>query len=117
MENTSLWTRCSTSTRKSQGYGSGYTQGNVSTFGGMTFELTHLDGRAEEIGDADTYEQEGPLTTFFSTCGREYVDSWAVRLASFRTADIASIRRLEGSTQQVEQLPRLVDQLHCSGVA
>ena len=83
----------------------------------MAFQLTPLDGRAEEIGIADTYEQEGPLTTFFSTSGREYVDSWAVRLASFRTADIASIRRVIDSAEQFEQLPRFVDDFHRAGVA
>jgi hypothetical protein len=27
----------------------------------MTFELTFIDGRAEIIAGADTYEQEGPM--------------------------------------------------------
>ena len=84
---------------------------------GMTFQLTHADGRTETIGEADTYEQEGSLTTFFSTDGRGYVDSWSVRLASFRTADITSIRRLDPSTQEVQQLIRMVDDRDCAGVA
>ena len=86
----------------------------------MTFELTHVDGRAIHIDDADTYEQEGPLTTFFSTGGREYTDSWSVRLASFRTGDIASIRRLAvpvSSAEEIQQLPRLVDHGCRTGVA
>jgi len=80
----------------------------------MTFELTHVDGRAEAIDGADTYEQEGPLTTFFATCGREFVDSWSVRLASFRTADIASIRRIDpvtsagGTSEQAQQVAWIV---------
>lgn len=83
----------------------------------MTFELTHLDGRIENVEGADTYEQEGPLTTFFSTAGREYVDSWAIRLASYRTGDIACIRRLESAEQDVSQLPRLVRDDRRAGVA
>ena len=80
----------------------------------------HLDGRALRIDGADTYEQEGPLTTFFATGGREFVDSWSVRVASFRTGDIASIRRLTsemGSAEELEQLPRLVHDGLRAGVA
>jgi hypothetical protein len=83
----------------------------------MTFELTHLDGRVEEIADADTYEQEGPLTTFFSTRGRDYVDSWAVRLASFRTADIRSIRRRCWSHDEVDALPGMLGEFRPTVVA
>ncbi len=83
----------------------------------MTFQLIHADGRTETIAEADTYELEGPLTTFFATNGRGYVDSWSVRLASFRTADIASIRRVGASSQEVEQLIRVVDHLDRAGVA
>ena len=92
----------------------------------MTFELVHLDGRAERIAGADTYEQEGPLTTFFATAGREFVDSWSVRLASFRTADIASIRRdvsdeapldVGGSAKELEQVRWLVNDGRCASVA
>ena len=61
----------------------------------MTFELTFIDGRAEIIAGADTYEQEGPMTTFFHSEGRRYVDSWSSRVASFRTIDVARVRRLD----------------------
>ena len=58
--------------------------------------ITLTDDRHEEIGEADAYQQEGPLTTFFSVdAGRRVVDCWSVRLASFRTADIRAIRRLD----------------------
>ena len=54
-----------------------------------------VDGPVTEvIAGADAYAQEGPLTTFFDTDGRDVIDSWAVRLMSVRTADIAMIRRL-----------------------
>lgn len=54
-----------------------------------------LDDDADElVTGADTYQQEGPLTTFFSTApGRQTVDSWSVRLASIRTSRIVAIRR------------------------
>ena len=61
----------------------------------MTFELTFIDGRAEIIAGVDTYEQEGPMTTFFHSEGRRYVDSWSSRVASFRTIDVARVRRLD----------------------
>ncbi len=63
----------------------------------MGYEVTTRDGAAELIEDADTYCQEGPLTTFFATDpGRQVIDSWSVRLASYRTAEIVRVRRVEG---------------------
>ena len=63
----------------------------------MGFEVLVGDGPAEVVRGADTYTQEGPLTTFFRTdAGRRVVDSWAVRLASFRTSEIARIRIVDG---------------------
>lgn len=59
-----------------------------------TFRITLADDRSEEIEGADAYQQEGPLTTFFAMGGqRQVIDSWSVRLASFRTSDIVSVRR------------------------
>ncbi len=50
----------------------------------------------EVVPGADTYLLEGPLTTFFRTdAGRRVVDSWSVRVASFRTADVVRIRRID----------------------
>jgi hypothetical protein len=60
--------------------------GKITYFLRMTFEI---------IAGADTYEQEGPMTTFFHSEGRRYVDSWSSRLASFRTVDVARVRRLD----------------------
>ncbi len=59
-----------------------------------SYEVTLKEGSTERIGDADAYEQEGPMTTFFRTGGRT-VDSWSTRVASLRTADILIIRRQE----------------------
>lgn len=54
-----------------------------------TDDVTHL------VDGADTYAPEGPLTTFFATRRNSgMIDSWATRVASFRTAGIASIERV-----------------------
>jgi hypothetical protein len=58
------------------------------------FAVTLNDQSIDFVDGADAYQQEGPLTTFFRfRDGRQVVDSWSVRLASYRTADIAAIRR------------------------
>ncbi len=57
------------------------------------FEVTLRDRTTEEVGDADAYQQEGPMTTFFRTGDGGRVDSWSTRVASVRTADVLLIRR------------------------
>jgi hypothetical protein len=58
------------------------------------FAVTLTDQTTDFVEGADAYQQEGPLTTFFSfESGRQVIDSWSVRLASYRTADISAIRR------------------------
>jgi hypothetical protein len=62
------------------------------------YTLVRKDGEVELIDGADTYEQEGPLTTFFQVApDRRVIDCWSVRLMSIRTTEIASIRRETGS--------------------
>jgi hypothetical protein len=57
------------------------------------YVVTLVDESIEVVDDADAYQQEGPLTTFFRTSpGRTVVDCWSTRLASFRTADVRKIR-------------------------
>ena len=57
------------------------------------------------VEDADTDAQEGVLTTFFrSRDGRAVINSWAKRLASYRTADISRIRWLDNAEEREEQL-------------
>jgi hypothetical protein len=59
-----------------------------------TFEVLLTDGTTERIEGADTYDQEGPLTTFFRTDDdRRVIDCWAERLESIRTTEIVRIRR------------------------
>jgi hypothetical protein len=65
--------------------------------GAMGYEVLVSDGSSELVVGADAYVLEGPLTTFFRTDpARRVVDCWSERLASFRTADVTRIRRLEG---------------------
>jgi hypothetical protein len=59
------------------------------------FEVTLRDSTREMIDGAD-YRQEGQMTTFFRHAeGREVVDCWSTRIASFRTSEVLIIRRLE----------------------
>jgi hypothetical protein len=58
------------------------------------FEVSLRDGTVEVVEGADAYQQEGPMTTFFRRGdGRDVIDSWSVRVASFRTADLRVVRR------------------------
>jgi hypothetical protein len=58
------------------------------------FEVSLRDGTVEVVEGADAYQQEGPMTTFFRRGeGRDLIDSWSVRVASFRTADLRAVRR------------------------
>ncbi len=65
------------------------------------FSVTLTSGRVVDVLDATTYEPEGPLTTFFrSGSSSRTIDVWSIRVASFRTADIVSIRQLQCPTRQ-----------------
>lgn len=57
-----------------------------------SFEVRMGDRTIEVVDGADAYQQEGQMTTFFAT-RRGVVDSWATRVASYRTAEILSVRR------------------------
>ena len=57
-------------------------------------DIVLADGEVVEIRGANAYAQEGPLTTFFhSGRSRAAIDSWAERVASFKTAEIRRITR------------------------
>ena len=61
----------------------------------MTFEITLTDQNTETIPEADGYELEGPLTTFFTSDGHtQRLSSWSTRLASFKTEQITCIKRI-----------------------
>ena len=62
------------------------------------FEVTMRDGNVERVSDADAYQQEGQMTTFFQTAShRQVVDTWSTRVASFRTSEVVIIRRIEAA--------------------
>jgi hypothetical protein len=70
-----------------------------------TFEVILRDRSVESVEGADAYQQEGPLTTFFRRGdGRDVIDSWSTRVASFRTADLLVVRRHEASVDRVHAL-------------
>ena len=62
----------------------------------MSFEVTLTDDSVERVDGADSYSLEGPLTTFFGNDRPRPLDSWSVKVASYRTERIARIRRLAG---------------------
>jgi hypothetical protein len=63
-----------------------------------TFEVMMQDRSVETVDGADAYQQEGPMTTFFRRGdGRDLIDSWSVRVASFRTADLIVVRRRDNA--------------------
>jgi hypothetical protein len=60
------------------------------------YAVTLKDQTIEVIEGADAYQQEGQMTTFFCTAtGRQVVDCWSTRVASFRTSEILIIRRVD----------------------
>jgi hypothetical protein len=67
-----------------------------------TFEVMLRDRSVETVAGADAYQQEGPMTTFFRRGnGREVIDSWSTRIASFRTVDLLAVRRREAVVDQL----------------
>jgi hypothetical protein len=74
-----------------------------------SYQITLKDRTTERIDGADAYQQEGQMTTFFRTqSGRNVVDTWSTRVASFRTSELVAIRRLEVEpATELEVLPGL----------
>ncbi len=67
-----------------------------------TFEITLSHDDEPHLVHADAYELEGPMTTFFSSeTSHRCLDSWAVRIASFRSADVRMIRRVSDQLRLV----------------
>jgi len=60
----------------------------------MSFVVHFEDETTTVVDAADSYEQEGPLTTFFDrNGGGRLASAFAVRVASFRTSKIVEVRR------------------------
>jgi hypothetical protein len=65
-----------------------------SVIGDVIHDVVLADGEVVEVFGANAYVQEGPLTTFFhSGRSRAAIDSWAERVASFKTTEIRRIIR------------------------
>ena len=79
------------------GISTGTAPGEAGISGPVWFRVTLRDGGEEEVVGADAYRQEQSMTTFFRTEGRQTVDCWSVRMASFRTDHILAVRRLEAT--------------------
>ena len=58
-----------------------------------SYEVTMRDRSVERVREADAYQQEGQMTTFFRTADGRAVDSWSTRVASIRTTEVLMIRR------------------------
>lgn len=70
-----------------------------------SFDVVLADGTHEIVDGVDAYQQEASMTTFFRTDnGRQAVDCWSVRVASFRTENIVVIRRNDLSEAAVRHL-------------
>ena len=75
----------------------------------MSFVVHFEDETTTMVDDADSYEQEGPLTTFFDrNGGGRLSSSFAVRVASFRTNRIVDIRRAAAESAMTAPIPTAV---------
>ena len=81
----------------------------------MAYEI-QMKSSGSEVVDADGYVQEGVLTTFFQgRGGRAVLDSWAKRIASYRTADIIRIRwTAQPEGRETERSAPMITQLMAS---
>jgi len=74
----------------------------------VRYEVTVTDGTVVVDG-ADAYAPDGAMTTFYRCRdGRETIDAWATRIASFRTSEIRRIVRLEGADTVASPAPLAV---------
>ncbi len=71
----------------------------------MGFVVRFEDDSTTAVHDADAYEQEGPLTTFFDrNGGGRLASAFVVSVASFRTSRIMEIRRCDHVDAEVPRL-------------
>jgi hypothetical protein len=70
-----------------------------------SFDVVLVDGTHQLVDGVDAYQQESSMTTFFrNRSGRQAVDCWSVRVASFRTDQIMAIRRNDADLAEVRHL-------------
>jgi len=69
----------------------------------VSFEVVFSDETRDRVEGADSYEQDGPMTTFFAGDGRaaRLSSAFAVRVASFRTDRLVAIRRVDDARAAV----------------
>ena len=68
----------------------------------MSFLVRFEDDTTTVVHNADAYEQEGPLTTFFDrNGGGRLASAFTMRLASFRTSRIIEVRRIDTGDARV----------------
>jgi hypothetical protein len=69
----------------------------------MGFEIRFVDECTTVVSGADSYEQEGPLTTFFARNGGagRLASAFSTRVASFRTERLVEIRRMDARDETV----------------
>lgn len=71
------------------------------------FRVSFDDGHEVLVEGADTYQPEGHLITFFQChSARGTIDSWSVRVASYRAAEVSSIDRVPAA--ETRRAPALV---------
>lgn len=62
----------------------------------MGFDVLLDDGTTRRIDGVDSYEADGPMTTFFTAHGRHRsLSAWSERVASIRTTKVVWIHRVE----------------------
>ncbi len=67
------------------------------------FEIEFTTGSLLHLEGADAYQPEGAMTTFFASgSSRSTIDSWSTRIASYRTADILSVQRVDASVGVID---------------
>ncbi len=68
-----------------------------------SFQINLHTGGTEIVDGVDGYAPEGSMTTFFMAgSSRTAIDSWSTRVASFRTADISVVRRIDLVARETE---------------
>jgi hypothetical protein len=69
----------------------------------MSFVIQFDDDTFTVVDDADAYEQEGPLTTFFDrNGGGRLASAFTVRVASFRTSRILEVRATPSPALEIQ---------------
>jgi hypothetical protein len=81
----------------------------------MSFVIRFDDDTTTVVDDADAYEQEGPLTTFFDrNGGGRLASAFTLRVASFRTSRILEVRAVAALAQSVTSASSTTTSQRCA---